>query len=138
MLRHSRHLLLVIVCGLAVLCSSAAAAEPIHLRLSQGRFGHEYTTGGPPFAVRAPLAALLARHGFTGVPTTKNLPINGSVWPVGGFETMIYLGVPPQEQLVQIDTGSADLLVAQAGCKACPNPKYALSSQVTAANSWVT
>ena len=46
-----------------------------------------------------------------------NLPINGSIYPVGGFETPIYVGSPPQRQLVQIDTGSSDLLVAQVrGC----------------------
>lgn len=49
-----------------------------------------------------------------------NLPINGSIYPVGGFETPIYVGSPPQRQLVQIDTGSSDLLVAQVRVYATP------------------
>eukprot|EP01090_Pellita_catalonica_P008674 TRINITY_DN19762_c0_g1_i1.p1 TRINITY_DN19762_c0_g1~~TRINITY_DN19762_c0_g1_i1.p1 ORF type:complete len:384 (-),score=40.73 TRINITY_DN19762_c0_g1_i1:45-1196(-) len=46
--------------------------------------------------------------------------MNGNIWPVGGFYTKIFVGTPPQIQYVQIDTGSADLLIAQVGCKKCP------------------
>ena len=120
---------------LLALAGDAAATSTLRLARSQRAFGASVapTTGtaglyhGPALTLRPAVTELLHHSGAAvpAAPTTVNLPLNGSVWPVGGFETPIYLGTPPQIQLVQIDTGSADLLVAQKGCKACPNPKYA-------------
>jgi len=109
-------------------CATAVHVPLVRSQLRPLRTQFDTTPTAPPLYLRQSLADFLTQSGAdVAQATTANLPLNGSVWPVGGFETAIYVGTPPQVQLVQIDTGSADLLVAQQGCKACPSPKYARS-----------
>eukprot|EP01104_Vermistella_antarctica_P002845 TRINITY_DN13045_c0_g1_i1.p1 TRINITY_DN13045_c0_g1~~TRINITY_DN13045_c0_g1_i1.p1 ORF type:complete len:486 (+),score=80.89 TRINITY_DN13045_c0_g1_i1:28-1458(+) len=70
------------------------------------------------------LVSLLSQHGHELVGGYNAGALSGGIWPNGGFVTHIGLSSSNQTQLVQIDTGSSDLLVAQSGCIGCPKQAF--------------
>lgn len=139
---HKRVLFGVVAVLLSLAAHSAAAAVANAARARAIRAPLQASTRTSfRHVLRPALQAKLASHGlrtslapFALVDTVSQCRgsgcavithgLNGSIWPVGGYETPLYIGTPAQRQLVQVDTGSADLLVAQVGCKACPKPQY--------------